>query len=146
MVGFRLANTLSEHGGVSRGVARVNAAGEMLSVEEVHGIVAAEVGPGRRYSGDEPVSLNCWGFTPALFAGLDRRFPEFLRAKAEDLKAEFYLPAAVSAMVAAGEAVVDVRPTSGSWFGVTYREDKPRVQEAIGALVRAGHYPERLWG
>ena len=146
MVGFRLANTLSEHGGVSRGVARVNAAGEMLSVEEVHGIVAAEVGSGRRYSGDEPVSLNCWGFTPALFAGLDRRIPEFLRAKAEDLKAEFYLPAAVSAMVAAGEAVVDVRPTSGSWFGVTYREDKPRVQEAIGALVRAGHYPERLWG
>jgi hypothetical protein len=145
MVGFRLANTLSEHGGVSRGIAHVNAAGEMTSVEEVHGIVAAEVGPGRRYSGEEPVSLNCWGFTPALFAGLDRSFPAFLRARGEDPKAEFYLPAAVSGMVAAGEAVVQVRPTSGSWFGVTYREDKPRVEEAIRTLVRAGAYPERLW-
>ena len=146
MVGFRLANTLSEHGGVSRGVARVNASGEMLSVDEVHGIVAAEVGPGRRYSGEEPVSLNCWGFTPALFDGLNRRFPDFLRERSGDPKAEFYLPAAVSEMVAAGEASVEVRPTPGSWFGVTYREDKPRVQEAILALVRAGHYPEKLWG
>lgn len=145
MVGFRLANTLSEHGGVSRGIARVNAAGEMSSVEEVHGIVAADVGPGRRHSGEEPVSLNCWGFTPALFAGLDRSFPGFLRARGGDPKAEFYLPAAVSGMVAAGEAVVRVLPTSGSWFGVTYREDKPRVEEAIRALVRAGAYPEKLW-
>jgi len=112
----------------------------------VHGIVAAEVGPGRRYSGEEPVSLNCWGFTPALFDGLNRRFPDFLRERSGDPKAEFYLPAAVSAMVAAGEASVEVRPTPGSWFGVTYREDKPRVQEAILALVRAGHYPEKLWG
>ena len=82
---------------------------------------------------------------PALFAGLDRSFPGFLRARGGDPKAEFYLPAAVSGMVAAGEAVVRVLPTSGSWFGVTYREDKPRVQAAIAALVQAGKYPERLW-
>lgn len=145
MVGFRLAHTLSEHGGVSRGIARINAVGEMTSVEEVHGILAAEVGRGRRFSGDEPVSLNCWGFTPSLFAGLDRSFHDFLSVRGGDPKEEFYLPAAVSGMVAAGEAVVQVRPTSGSWFGVTYREDKPRVEHAIRKLVRAGAYPERLW-
>ncbi|MBI5689935.1 MAG: NTP transferase domain-containing protein [Verrucomicrobia bacterium] len=145
MVGFRLANTLSEHGGVSRGVTRTTADGTLLAVTEEHGITAANVGPGRKYSGDEYVSLNCWGFTPALFAGLDRQFPEFLRATAGEPKAEFYLPVAVSGMIARQEASVKVRPTESTWFGVTYREDKPRVQAAIAALVRAGNYPERLW-
>jgi NDP-sugar pyrophosphorylase family protein len=145
MVGFRLVNTLSEHGGVSRGVTRTTAEGALVAVTEEHGIVAADVGPGKKYSGQEFVSLNCWGFTPALFAGLDRQFPEFLRLRSGEPKAEFYLPAAVSDMIERREATVQVRPTDSTWFGVTYREDKPRVQAAIAALVQAGRYPARLW-
>ena len=145
MVGFRLANTLSEHGAVSRGVTSTAADGALRSIVEQHGITTAEVGPGKRYAGDGFVSMNCWGFTPALFTGLDGRFREFLRARGNDSKAEYYLPVAVSEMIARGEATVRLLPTESTWFGITYREDKPRVQEALAAHVRAGHYPEKLW-
>ena len=145
MVGFRLANTLSEHGSVARGVCSADAAGMLQSVVERTGIDRKDVGPGGTYSGEEIVSLNCWGFTPALFAGLDRQFREFLAARGGEPKAEFYLPAAVSGMIERGEATVRVLPTESTWFGVTYREDKPRVEASIAALVQAGHYPARLW-
>ncbi|MBL9210301.1 MAG: NTP transferase domain-containing protein [Opitutaceae bacterium] len=145
MVGFRLANTLSEHGTVSRGVCSVDGSGALQSIVEQAGIAAEEVGAGRRYPGDTVVSMNCWGFTPALSAGLDAQFREFLAARGAEPKAEFYLPAAVSTMIARGEATVRVLPTESAWFGVTYREDKPRVEAAIAELVRAGRYPARLW-
>jgi UTP-glucose-1-phosphate uridylyltransferase len=145
MVGFRLANTLSEHGTVARGVCSADESGMLRTVVERTGIDPKDVGPGLTYSGEEIVSLNCWGFTPALFAGLDRQFREFLTRRINEPKAEFYLPAAVSAMIERGEATVRVLPTESSWFGVTYREDKPRVQAAIAALVQAGRYPGRLW-
>lgn len=149
MVGFRLANTLSEHGTVSRGVCTVGRDGALQQIVEQTSIAPAEVGAGRRFSGEEIVSMNCWGFTPALFAGLDRQFDGFLRSVAErtvdPLKAEFYLPAAVSAQIAAKEAAVTVLPTDSSWFGVTYREDKPRVTAAIAELVRTGAYPAKLF-
>jgi len=145
MVGFRLANTLSEHGLVSRGVCTVDRTGALQSIVEQTGIAADEVGVGRRYAGDTVVSMNCWGFTPALLAGLDTQFREFLAGRGAEPKAEFYLPAAVSTMVARGEATVRVLPTESAWFGVTYREDKPRVEAAIAELVRAGRYPARLW-
>jgi hypothetical protein len=102
------------------------------------------VGPGRAFDGAAPVSLNCWGFTPALFAGLGARLEAFLAERGAEPKAEFYLPAAVAGMIAGGEAVVQVLPTSATWFGVTYREDKPRVQAALAALVAAGEYPTSL--
>jgi len=145
IVGFRLANTLSEHGVVSRGVCASGAAGELSSIVEQTGIAPADVGPGKKFSGSEIVSMNCWGFTPALFGGLDVQFREFLAARGGDPKAEFYLPAAVSTMIARGEAQVRVLPTESAWFGVTYREDKPRVEAAIAELVREGKYPEKLW-
>ncbi len=145
MVGFRLANTLSEHGSVARGVTESDAAGDLRAIVERTGIAAADVGPGRKYSGGEIVSMNCWGFTPALFAGLDGQFREFQTAHRGEPKAEFYLPAAVSTMITRGEAMVRVLPTDSTWFGVTYREDKPRVEAAIAALVQAGRYPARLW-
>jgi NDP-sugar pyrophosphorylase family protein len=146
MVGFRLANTLSEHGTVARGVSEADARGELRSIVEQTGIAPADVGPGRKYSGEEIVSMNCWGFTPALFAGLDGQLVEFLRTRGGEPKSEFYLPAAVSTMIARGEATVRVLPTDSTWFGVTYREDKPRVEAAIAALVHAGRYPRQLWG
>ena len=89
--------------------------------------------------------MNCWGFTPALFSGLDAQFREFLAARAVETKAEFYLPAAVSAMIGRREASVRVLPTDSTWFGITYREDKPRVEAEIAALVRVGCYPAKLW-
>lgn len=145
MVGFRLANTLSEHGTVARGVCTSDESGLLRSVVERTGIDAKDVGPGLTYSGEEIVSLNCWGFTSALFGGLDRQFREFLAAHGSEPKAEFYLPAAVSMMIARGEATVRVLPTQSTWFGITYREDKPRVEASIVALVQAGRYPAKLW-
>lgn len=173
MVGFRLANTLSEHGAVSRGVCVADAAGALRSITEHTGILASEVVPGGKYSGAELVSMNCWGFTPDLFGALDRQLREFLGAvgaatplsrtdtkrdggvacpgpaspgpKLDPLKAEFYLPAAVSEQIARGQAVVSVLPTSSAWFGVTYREDKEVVQASIADLIARGDYPESLW-
>ncbi|HVU33546.1 MAG TPA: sugar phosphate nucleotidyltransferase [Opitutaceae bacterium] len=157
MVGFRLANTLSEHGTVSRGVCDVDGGGALRGIVEQTGIAPAEVGAGRRYSGAEIVSMNCWGFTPALFAGLTAQFRAFMTGvaaardggetsgTADPLKSEFYLPAAVSTMISRREAEVAVLPTTASWFGVTYREDKPRVSAAIAGLVRTRAYPERLF-
>lgn len=145
MVGFRLANTLSEHGAVSRGICAAAPDGRLESIVEQTNILPAEVGAGRKFSGAEIVSMNCWGFTPALFSRLDARFREFLAARGGEAKAEFYLPAAVSAMIASGEATVRVLPTASAWFGVTYREDKPRVEQTIAALVSAGKYPAQLF-
>lgn len=144
MVGFRLDRTLSEHGAVSRGVCAMNY-GQLRGIVEQTGILAAEVGVGRKFSGEETVSMNCWGFTPAVLAGLDGQFREFLSARGGDPKAEFYLPAAVAGMVGRAEATVRVLPTASTWFGVTYREDKPRVQAAILELVGSGAYPTKLF-
>jgi hypothetical protein len=147
IVGFRLANTLSEHGAVSRGVCATDAKGRLASITETHGITPAEVGAevGKKFSGDTIVSMNCWGFTPALFAGLDVQFREFLATRGTEPKSEFYLPGSVSTMIARGETAVRVLPTDSAWFGITFREDKPRVQAALADLVRAGLYPEKLW-
>ena len=147
MVGFRLAKTLSEHGAVSRGVCVADAAGALKSITEQTGILASEVGAssGKKFSGEELVSMNCWGFTPALFGVLDAQWREFLAARGGEAKAEFYLPGAVSEQIARGQASVRVLPTASAWFGVTYRDDKPRVTAAIAALVAAGKYPARLF-
>lgn len=145
MVGYRLANTLSEHGAVARGICAAGADGRLVSIVEHTGILPEEIGPGKKYSGAEIASLNCWAFTPALFAGLDAQLRGFLAERRHEPKAEFYLPAAVSTMIATGAATVQVLPTESSWFGVTYREDKPRVVASIAALVQSGQYPAKLF-
>lgn len=144
MVGFKLRNTLSENGAVSRGICAVDDTGHLASIEEHAGILASEVGEAKKYSGAETTSMNCWGFTTALFKGLDQQLREFLTARGAELKSEFYLPAAVSTMIARGEAEVQLLPTSSEWFGVTYREDRDRVQARIVDLVAAGIYPAKL--
>jgi hypothetical protein len=153
MVGYRLSHTLSEHGSVARGVCRVDPQGCLASVEELTAIERTPAGVRhkeadgrfRPLTGEEVVSLNCWGFSPSIGAHLQRLFAAFLERNRENPKAEFYIPAAVNDLIAAGQARVWVLPTSASWFGVTYREDLPFVIESIRALVRAGAYPERLW-
>lgn len=145
MVGFKLANTLSEHGAVARGICTAGPDGKLVSIVEHTGILPEEIGPGKKYSGAEIASLNCWAFTPALFAGLDAQLRTFLAERGREPKAEFYLPAVVSAMIQQGTATVQVLPTESSWFGVTYREDKPRVVASIATLVASGQYPAKLF-
>lgn len=144
IVGFRLANTLSENGTVSRGVCQARG-GMLESIVEVTAISGADVGAGRRFSGEEIVSMNCWGFTPSLFGGLDALLRAFLAEKLADPKAEFYLPGAVSEMIRGAKAKVEVLASEDSWFGVTYREDREHVTKAIGDLVAKGAYPASLF-
>ena len=144
MIGYRLDRTLSEHGTVSRGVCEVGADGLLRGIVERTAIDPAQIGQGDLH-GDATVSMNLFGFTPALFPALDAQLGEFLRAGGDDAKREFYLPAVVSAMIARGEATVRVLPTPGDWFGVTHRGDRPRVVAALAALVRRGEYPAKLF-
>ena len=153
MVGYKLSLTLSEHGSVARGICSIDSAGRLSKVVEHVKLVktptgahdedpAAEV---KDFSGDERVSMNLWGFTPALFDALEARFPAWLAANAQREKSEWYIPFVVDEMVHEGAATVDVLPTESSWFGVTYREDKPFVTAEIRKLVDAGEYPASLF-
>jgi hypothetical protein len=154
MAGYRLADTLSEHGSVSRGVCSVDARGLLAGIEEHTGIAAAGGGAGRvrtadgseRILGpDTTVSMNCWAFVPAVFGLLEGALVGFLAERGGDPRAECYLPAAIAGAMREGAAEVEVLPVRATWFGVTHRDDKPRVVSALRALVDAGEYPERLW-
>jgi len=151
MVGFKLKNTLSENGAVSRGICRVDSTtGQLQAIEEHTGILATEVGstPESRYSGDEVTSMNCWGFgspTAAFLDGLDTELRAFLDAQGQELKGEFYLPTAVSALIGRSKAAVQLLPTTSQWFGVTYREDRAQVVAQLAARVSAGEYPKKLF-
>ena len=154
MVGFKLANTLSDFGTVARGVCDIDAAGLLNSVKELTQIEKLSAGArhveedGSEISlgGDEIVSMNLWGFTPGVFAQLERLFSKFLRESGEELKSEFYIPFAVDELVGEKAATVTVLETSSSWFGVTYKEDRAHVVASIRALIDAGEYPESLRG
>jgi hypothetical protein len=89
--------------------------------------------------------MNFWGFTPAVFPQLRDVFAEFLQNNAQDQKAECYIPNSVGGLIKAGKARVKVLPNNASWFGVTYREDRPRVIESVRQLIARGDYPEKLW-
>jgi dTDP-glucose pyrophosphorylase len=153
MVGFILRNTLSDFGSVARGVCRVDGDGLLQTVAELTKIErdgdAAKntdtAGQITRLTGDEAVSMNMWGFTPALFSQLQTGFAAFLKKSGMELKSENYIPSAVNELVVAGQARVKVLRTGDSWFGVTYREDRPRVVENIRQLIARGDYPEKLW-
>ena len=86
-------------------------------------------------TGAEPTSMNFWGFTPDLFSRLERLFEEFLEEKGEDLKAEFYLPAAISSLITSGEVTVKLLTSEDPWYGLTYPEDRPMVVSALAALA-----------
>lgn len=141
MVAFALRSTLSPHGAVSRGVCAVDEAGYLSGVVEHEKVSAGAPG----LTGDEPVSMNMWGFTPALFGELGRMFEEFRAARAGDPKAEFYIPSAVASLIAGGRAKVRVLRSPEPCFGVTYKEDLESARASILALIRRGEYPERLW-
>jgi len=153
MVGFTLRNTLSDFGSVARGVCRVAPDNTLETIEE-HTKIERD-GDGARntdaqgnvtkLTGDEPVSLNMWAFTPGVFDQLRERFEKFLESSGSDQKAECLIPNTVGDLIRAGRARVKVLRTNDSWFGVTYREDRPLVVESIRRLIGSGQYPERLW-
>lgn len=153
MVGFVLKNTLSEHGKVARGLCDVGSDSKLASVEELTDIYKTSAGaenrpeaqPTRPLSGAELVSMNMWGFTPEIFTGLQEQFVEFLKEKAGEPKAEYYIPLGVDRLIQAGKEQVVVLPTASRWFGVTYQEDKPIVQAELKKLVETGEYPQPLW-
>jgi UTP-glucose-1-phosphate uridylyltransferase len=153
MVGFTLKNTLSDFGSVARGVSRTDANDYLTSVQEMMKIERDGSGAKNtdadgkitKLSGDEAVSMNFWGFTPALFPQLKTEFVKFLTKSGAELKSECYIPSTVNDLVMAGQAKVKVLRTPDSWFGVTYREDRPQVVASIRKLIEHGDYPEKLW-
>lgn len=153
MVGFVLRNTLSDFGSVARGVSKADADGYLKAVSELtsierdgdHAKNTDPAGNVTQLTGEELVSMNMWGFTPQVFGQLRDHFNKFLEKSGSEMKSECYVPATVNDLVAGGEARVKVLRTNDAWFGVTYKEDKPRVVESIAALIKKGAYPEKLW-
>lgn len=154
MGGFILGNTLSENGGVTRGVCQVDENGILIGVTETYEIQRQEDrAEGRSEEGtpvviplNQNVSMNMWGLSPAFLEELERGFPEFLDSiKEGDVKTEYLLPKIIDKLVHSQKAQVSVLETKDRWFGVTYKEDKPAVAAAIRNLVSEGVYPERLF-
>jgi UTP-glucose-1-phosphate uridylyltransferase len=146
MVGYDLEATLSEHGTVSRGICTVDE-GRLVTVQEHLKIEkrpkgAVDLATGREFQGQETVSLNFFGFTPAFFGHLSEAFVAFLKRQDGAATGEFQLPAVVDALIREQKAEVEVLRSRDAWFGITYREDKPRVSASVAALVAQGRYPK----
>lgn len=154
MVGFRVGNTMSENGSVSRGVCSVNAEGNLTKVVERTGIAydkdhricfLDENNETEYLDPSTPVSMNLWGFTPDYFNYSDREFRRFLDKCLTTPKAEFYIPTAIDTLINSGEATVKVLDTTSRWFGVTYAADRQGVVDKLAALHAAGEYPDTMF-
>ena len=153
MVGFVLKNTLSDNGGVTRGVCKVDEHRMLSEIVETSNIVkTAEGAAVQTEDGAVPidveseVSMNMWGLSPKFFEVLDKGFDEFLeKLDPENLKGEYLLPTIIGDLLKEGKMKVEVRKSHDEWFGVTYKEDKPDVVAAIQKLITDGVYPEKLF-
>ena len=153
MVGYRLANTLSEEGSVSRGVCTVDKSSflqdvvERTQIERLDGVVKYkdELGAMVPVSEDSLVSMNCWGFTPNFFNHIDSMLKEFLGGSLANPKAEFYIPTVVNSLLKSGQATCKVLPTNSQWFGVTYPGDKKAVMNKLQKLTGNRVYPSPLF-
>lgn len=157
MVGYELQNTVTDNGHVARGICQVSADGklegiqERTRIEKRDGKIAFTEDDGETWTfvpGETLVSMNMWGFTRSILDEIKAGFPAFLeKGIAENpLKCEYFLPTVVDNLEKAGRAEVTVLSSKDKWFGVTYKEDKPVVVEAIRKMKEDGLYPERLWG
>ena len=143
MVGYKLANTLSENGTVSRGVCTANERGELVKIQEMTQIGrdgntiknTAPDGTETLLSADTPVSMNFWGFTPLFFEKLDEQFVEFLTAQNDNAKSEFQIPTVINYFLQSGKARIEILKSDAKWFGVTYKEDRPYVVERLAQLI-----------
>lgn len=153
MVGFVLKNTLSDNGGVTRGVCKVDEHRMLSEIVETSNIVkTAEGAAVQTEDGAVPidveseVSMNMWGLSPAFFDVLEKGFDVFLKKlDPENLKGEYLLPTIIGDLLKEGKMRVEVRKSHDEWFGVTYKEDKPDVVAAIQKLIKDGVYPEKLF-
>lgn len=154
MVGYKVENTVTENGTVSRGVCEVRD-GKLVDVVERSKIQKSK--DGIEYldedknewvslKNDTPVSMNCWAFTPDFFSELKTAFVEFLKENINTEKKELFLPFVVQAMMKRGDCGVNVVTTPSKWYGVTYKEDRDGVVESIRKMTLDGTYPENLWG
>ena len=152
MVGYTLRNTLSPHGMVNRGICELKG-GKLQSVQEYTAIGKDADG---QLSGENllkervplcaeaVVSMNFWGFTPAIFASIEAYFKEFLETHGETPKSECYIPSLVDELIQTDQTECAVLETNGNWFGVTYPEDKPQVQDGLRKLFESGAYPASI--
>lgn len=153
MIGYRVGNTLSESGSVSRGVCVVDENDNLLnvvertSIEEKGGKINFLDENGEEVTIDQntPVSMNMWGFTPDYFDYSEEFFKEFLVENGQKLKSEFYIPLAVNNLIVEKKATCKVLDTPSKWFGVTYADDRSQVVLKINELVRKGVYPAKLF-
>lgn len=156
LVGFQLDHTLSESGGVSRGICESDAEGKLTKVEECHNIVKEADGKcygdnsvtgavHQEFNPKAPVSMNMWGFTPDYFEKSAAIFEDFLKVNLMELKKEFYIPFAIDKMINAGTASCEVLETPSHWFGVTFKEDRPAVVAKFQELADKGVYPTPLY-
>jgi choline kinase len=153
IVGYKIGNTLSENGSVSRGVCQTDAHDNMSEINErtkVYtkdgGIVYEnEDGSTHPLDASTPVSMNFWGFTPHVFEITEKLFVDFVHANSDKPKSEFFIPLIADALIKNNTGTFKVIPTDAKWFGVTYKEDKEIVQENINKLVQDGVYPSKLW-
>ena len=152
MAGFRLGNTLSDNGSVTRGVCHIEE-GALKGVTETHNIFKTADGAEARNDDKVEkldvkslVSMNMWGLTPVFMDTLEKGFVDFLsEIKEGDIKKEYLLPEMIDCLIKEGKAKVDVLETKDTWFGVTYQEDKAAVTEAFANLVKSGVYPSNLY-
>ena len=153
IVGYKLGNTLSDHGHVNRGVCQADEKGFLKNIVETRQIektktgATAPVADGSliHFSGNEIVSMNLWGFKPSCYDFLGKEFRNFIDTQGMDLKSELDIPTSVDKFVKSGEITIKILMSNERWFGVTYREDKPFVVESIRKMIRNGIYPARIY-
>ncbi len=153
IIGFKLGNTLSDHGHVNRGICSVDKTGRLLNIVEMrqiektaNGAIAPEKEGDKIYfTGDEIVSMNLWGFKPSCYKFLEEEFRNFIRKHGMDPKAELDIPTSIDRFVKSGQITIKVLMSNEQWFGVTYREDKPYVVENILKMIKQGIYPSSLY-
>ena len=152
MVGFQLVNTLSANGSVARGIGELNHAGHLVSVIERTQIAATGTEifdqyptPPLKLPEDALASMNFWGFDPAIFHHLEHQFITFARANTNSETAEFFIPTVVNRLLQNGTADCEVLHSGEQWYGVTYQQDKPVLQQALASLVQNNHYDSPLW-
>jgi len=153
IVGYKMKNTLSEHGNVNRGVCSTGNDGLLKSVVETINIEKTSFGAQapdangkmQKFTGEEIVSMNLWGFKQSCFKFLEEEFRSFINKSGMDLKSELYIPTSLDRFVRNGQITIKVLMTNEKWFGVTYREDKPSVVESIKKMVSEGVYPAKIY-
>jgi len=152
IVGYKMKNTLSDHGTVNRGVCRADSNGFLVDIVETRGIeklpngAQAQLADGAtvKFTGEEVVSMNLWGFKQSCFDFLEQEFKSFISEKGMDLKSELDIPTSVDKFVKAGNITIKILMSNEQWFGITYKEDKPLVVERIKNMIAKGIYPAKV--